>query len=85
MKDKEGKLTFEPLTSTAMFKKLKDLAPRMKEAMLFLNHVMELQFIVIELNSNHLVIKSRFQTQVDESTFCSLCIQEQAREQITGL
>ena len=70
-KDEEGKPTFEPLTSTAMLKKLEDWAPRMKEAMLFLNHVTELQFIVIEENSSHLEIKSRFRTQVDESAFQS--------------
>ena len=70
-RDEEGSPTSGHLTATAMLEKLKDWAPRMKKAMLFLNHVTELQFIVIEENSNRLDIKKKFCTQADESALQS--------------
>ena len=64
---KDPKLQPKPLTADDMHANLKDWAPSMKEAMLFLNHVTELRFFVIEENSHSLLTLNNYRTKVDQS------------------
>ena len=57
----------EPLTPDIMHKHLKDWAPAMKEAMLFLNHVTELRFFVIAEKSPIMVTLNNYRTKVNQS------------------
>ena len=67
-RDKEGKPTTEYLTcSDIMSRMLNSWSSKMKEAMLFLNHIVELQFVVIEESSNQLEVKKKFCSEVDDS------------------
>ena len=72
IKTKEGKLITECITSSNMFGMLHSWAPKMKEAMLFLNHIKELQFIVIEEKNKNLEIKSKFCREVGDSALHGL-------------
>ena len=56
-----------PLTVDTMLRNLHSWAPEMKEAMLFLNHVTELRFFIIEEEGRNLVTIRHFTTQVDPS------------------
>ena len=72
IRTKEGKLITECITSNNMFGMLRSWAPKMKEAMLFLNHIKELQFIVIEEKSKNLEIKNKFFREVGDSALHGL-------------
>ena len=71
-RNKEGKPITECITSNSMFRMLSSWAPKMKDAMLFLNHIKELQFIVIEEKSKNLEIKNKFCREVDDSALHGL-------------
>ena len=68
----EGKLITECITSNSMFGMLLSWVSKMKEAMLFLNHIKELQFIVIEEKSKNLEIKNKYCREVDDSALHGL-------------
>ena len=55
------------ITASKMNMKLTAWAPEMKKAMLFLNHVEELQFFIIEENGDILIESKRFQACVEEA------------------
>ena len=57
----------KPLTAEDMQNYFKEWAPFMKEAMLFLNHVTELCFFVIEKNSNSLFTMNNYQVMIHQS------------------
>ena len=64
----------KPLTANDMYANLDSWAPQMKEAMLFLNHVTELRFLVID-ESNTVVESKNYRTHVEPSD-------QQSREQL---
>ena len=55
------------ITASQMNTKLTLWAPEMKKTMLFLNHVQELQFFIIEENDNVLIETKHFQACVEKS------------------
>ena len=76
--------TTEPLTTDRMHKYLNDWAPKMKQALLFLNNVMELCFFVIEDNkqvslSSPGVSYASVPSLVSEHCF-QVCIDESAQQ-----
>ena len=71
-RDRHGSPVDEPLTAANMHHNLYFFAPKMKEAMLFLNHITELRFIVIEENKNTLSTMNYYRSKVDPSTHESL-------------
>ena len=56
----------KPLKADDMHSYLKDWAPGMKEAMLFLNHITELRFFVIEKKSHTIITLSNYRTTVNQ-------------------
>lgn len=56
------------VTAEAMHEWIKRWAPKMKDAMFFLNHVTELKFCVIEERSMDVVTEYHYKTQVDKSS-----------------
>ena len=56
----------KPLKADDMHSYLKDWAPGMKEAMLFLNHITELRFFVIEKKSHTMITLSNYRTTVNQ-------------------
>ena len=59
------------LDSFTMHHKLMEWAPKIKQAMFFLNHVKELRFYVIEKDSNTMITEHHFQTEMDTSAHLS--------------
>lgn len=55
------------ITDVIMNRKLTEWAPQMKHTLLFLNHICELHFYIIEENANSIIFKSfkHFETNVD--------------------
>ncbi len=63
---KNGTPVGEPITSRTMLKMLEEWAPIAKEAMLFLNNVTKLKFMVIAENGNTINITKMYCTEVEE-------------------
>ncbi len=57
----------DPITSKSMLERLKEWAPSMKEAMLFINNVTELKFMVIAENGKTIDVMKRYCTKVEDS------------------
>ena len=66
-RDKDGRPMNEALTSKNMFEMLQEWIPRLKEALLFLDHVTELQFMVIERSSKKLRVIEKLLTKIGDS------------------
>ena len=65
--DHSGSPSPRPLTADIMHKHLKKWAPDMKKALLFLNNVRELQFLVIEQTNTSLEVECTFQVHFIDS------------------
>ena len=65
--DHTGSPSPRPLTADTMHKHLKKWAPDMKKALLFLNNVKELQFLVIEQTNASLEVECTFQVHFTDS------------------
>ena len=65
--DHSGSPSPRPLTADIMHKHLKKWAPDMKKALLFLNNVRELQFLVIEQTNTSLEVECTFQVHFTDS------------------
>ena len=76
-RDRNGSPVEKPLTAGEMHRKLRSWAPDMKEAMLFLNHITELRFIVIEESKNVLSTMKYYRSKVDPSA-------QESREKLRG-
>ncbi len=66
-KDKFGKPIENIMTSPKMLKSLQLWAPRIKESMLFLNHIRKIQLMVIEEGSKEITIKHKYCSRIVES------------------
>ena len=67
LRDVQGRPVHGAITSADMFETLRSWAPRMKEAMLFLDHVTELKFMVIEEGSKQLEMMEHLRTKIGDS------------------
>ena len=61
----------EPVTAKVMHRNIRKWAPGMKQSLLFLNHVTELQFLVIEENENRITTEYQYQVHLDDSALRS--------------
>ncbi len=66
-RNKNGTPVGGPITSRSMLKMLQDWAPSMKEAMLFLNNVTELKFMIIPENGKTIHVMNKYCTKVADS------------------
>ena len=66
-RNKNGTAVGGPITSRSMLKMLQDWAPSMKEAMLFLNNVTELKFMIIPENGKTIHVMNKYCTKVADS------------------
>ena len=58
----------EPLTAKILEKKLVNWVHQIKEALLFLNHITQLEFYIIDANSNEFQCKDRYKVHLDDKS-----------------
>ena len=66
VKDLEGPLTDRVVDGQKMCTLLEEWVPKMKQSLLFLNHVMELKFFVIRDGRGVLKLKNSYETELNE-------------------
>ena len=66
-KDEDGKPIEKIIGSVKMLKILRSWAPRIKESMLFLNHIQMIQLMVIEEGSNVIAFNQKFCSRITET------------------
>ena len=64
----EEEILAEPLTAKIMEKKLVNWVHQIKDALLFLNHITQLEFYVIDADTNEFHCKDRYKVHLDDSS-----------------
>ena len=67
VKDLGGTLEAKMITAHKLLELLEKWAPRMKQSLLFLNHIVELKFLVIKERRGVLHLETAYKTELDET------------------
>ena len=67
VKDLGGTLEAKMITAHKLLQLLEKWAPRMKQSLLFLNHIVELKFLVIKERRGVLHLETAYKTELDET------------------